>query len=144
MLKDACMFFEKYTQGYQTFSDGTRMCSYQICLTEDEFAGIPIQIIQVDEYYSKRKKDLQVHFFAVCTEMEMSAKEIREVAHYRWQIENNVFEKLNEHCGTKNERKKSGSGRDSAREEKQLGKTSNQSSWKTFLTAMFSLPECGY
>ena len=65
VLKDACIFFEKFTQGHETFSDGTRMCSYQICLTEDEFAGIPIQIIQVDEYYSKRKKDSHVHFFAV-------------------------------------------------------------------------------
>ena len=89
------MFFEKSTQGYQTFSDGTRMCSYQICLTEDEFAGIPIQIIQVDEYYSKRKKDLQVHFFAVCTDFELLILKIKE---------------------------KSGSGRASAREENNLEK----------------------
>lgn len=64
-----------------------------------------MKIIRVDEHYSKRaegKRDES--FFAVCSELDMEVDEIREAAHWRWQIENNVFKRLNEHCGSKHVR----------------------------------------
>lgn len=108
VLKDARYLFQNSDE-YERISgyDTERMCSYEICVTEDQFAELPIKIIKVNEYYSKRKKDRkEEEFYAISTDMSMDAHEIREAAHYRWQIENNVFKRLNEHCGTKNERTK--------------------------------------
>lgn len=90
-----------FKEGY----DGNRMCRYRIWETELEFASCPIQIIKVQEYYPKKmKEEANTEFFAVCTDMTMTAEEIRLAAHLRWEIENNVFKRLNEHCGTKNVR----------------------------------------
>ena len=64
-----------------------------------------MKIIRVDEYYSKGAEGRRDEsFFAVCSDLDMEADEIREAAHWRWQIENNVFKRLNEHCGSKHVR----------------------------------------
>ena len=43
-------------------------------------------------------------FLPFAVNLDMEADEIREAAHWRWQIENNVFKRLNEHCGSKHVR----------------------------------------
>ena len=104
VLKDAELVLEHYSdeslesKGF----DESRMCSYRIYSDEGEYKGFPLKIIRVDEHYNKRAKGKRdVSFYAVCSDLDMEADEIREAAHWRWQIENNVFKRLNEHCGSK-------------------------------------------
>ena len=81
--------------------DASRMCSYRIYSDEGEYKGFPLKIIRVDEHYSKRAEGRRDgSFYAVCSDLDMEADEIREAVHWQWQIENNVFKRFNEHCGS--------------------------------------------
>ena len=107
VLRDAELVLEYYSdeslesRGF----DASRMCSYWIYSEKGEYRGFPLKIIRVDEHYSKRAEGRRDEsFFAVCSDLDMEADEIREAAHWRWQIENNVFKRLNEHCGSKHVR----------------------------------------
>jgi len=40
-------------------------------------------------------------FWVITTDQSLSCKELRELAHKRWQIENNIFKRLNELVGSK-------------------------------------------
>lgn len=97
--------YDKDTLANSAF-DCKRQCQYTIYATEDTFADIPIRIIKVREEYVKRHKNKDTEFYVVATDMTMSAEEIREAGHLRWEIENNVFKRLNHHCGTKTQRVK--------------------------------------
>ena len=96
VLKDAELVLEHYSdeslesKGF----DESRMCSYRIYSDEGEYKGFSLKIIRVDEHYNKRAKGKRdVSFYAVCSDLDMEADEIREAAHWRWQIENNVFKR---------------------------------------------------
>jgi hypothetical protein len=89
---------EREAAGY----DSQRLCSYTVRVTESEYYGIPVLIAEVDEVYSKRHDGRwHEHFWIVSTDLSLSPLELREAAHLRWQIENNVFRRLNELVGTK-------------------------------------------
>jgi hypothetical protein len=85
----------------QSGRDRQRLCSWKARKTIDSFAGYPVQVLQVSEYYPKRRRNKTVSFWIVTTDMELSMEEAREAAHQRWQIENCVFKRISHLSGTK-------------------------------------------
>lgn len=81
--------------------DSLRWCSWKSETTSGEFAGFPIQVVHVHEYYPKRSTNQTTDFWIVTTDLSLSSSEIREAAHLRWRIENNTFKRLSHHSGTK-------------------------------------------
>jgi len=81
--------------------DSVRICSWRIEITSGEFAGYPIQIAHLTEYYPKRKKNKDVEAWIVTTDLSLSPAELREAAHLRWHVENNVFKRISHLSGTK-------------------------------------------
>ena len=88
---------EKEDHGF----DPQRLCSWKIQQTTDSFAGYPIQVVQLKEYYPKRNKEKHLQCWIVTTDLSLSLEEIREAAHQRWQIENNTFKRLSHLSATK-------------------------------------------
>lgn len=81
--------------------DHQRLCSWRILQTTATFAGFPVQVLHLQEFYPKRKRDQNVNCWIVTTDLSLSLQEVREAAHLRWQIENNLFKRLNHLAGTK-------------------------------------------
>jgi len=61
------------------------------------------KVARVEEEKLKPKpgQDKYEVFWVITTDQSLSALEMRELAHMRWQIENNVFKRLNELVGSK-------------------------------------------
>lgn len=106
VLKDADFFFQNKDlvdvpiieeEGF----DSVRICSWKIQITSGDFAGYPIQIAHLTEYYPKRKKDKHPEAWIVTTDLSLSPAEFREAAHLRWHVENNVFKRISHLSGTK-------------------------------------------
>jgi hypothetical protein len=86
----------------ETGFDTQRMCSWKIEITSGEFAGYPINIAHLIEDYPLEKEDKNhIECWIVTTDLSLSSSEIREAAHLRWHIENNVFKRLSHLAGTK-------------------------------------------
>ena len=70
-----------------------------------EWDGLPykLKVARVEEEKLKPKpgQDKYETFWVITTDQSLSCKELRELAHKRWQIENNVFKRLNELVGSK-------------------------------------------
>jgi hypothetical protein len=81
--------------------DSERCCSWKIEITSGEFAGYPLQIAHLVEDYPKRKKDKHLECWIATTDLTLCPEEIREAAHLRWHIENNLFKRLSKQAGTK-------------------------------------------
>ena len=81
--------------------DLERCCTWKIKQTTDTFAGYPVRVLYLTEFYHKRRQDKLVHCWIVATDPSLSLAEIREAAHQRWQIENNTFKRANHLAGTK-------------------------------------------
>lgn len=81
--------------------DSERQCSWQIRETSGRFAGFPIRVLRLHEHYPKRRTNQSVTTWIVTTDPDLSSAEIREAAHLRWQIENNVFKRMAHHSATK-------------------------------------------
>jgi hypothetical protein len=81
--------------------DRERQCRWTVRKTTDRYAGYPVQVVQRKEYYPKRKRERNTCCWIVSTDMELSLEELREAAHQRWQIENNVFKRISHLAGTK-------------------------------------------
>jgi hypothetical protein len=83
--------------------DSRRMCNWKIEITSGEYAGYPINIAHLIEDYPKEQKKEKRHIesWIVTTDLSLTPKEIREIAHLRWHIENNVFKRLSHLAGTK-------------------------------------------
>jgi hypothetical protein len=81
--------------------DRARECRWKARKTLDTFGGYPVQVVEVSEHYPKRSRRTREHFWIVSTELSLSLPEIREAAHQRWQIENNVFKRVSHLSGTK-------------------------------------------
>ena len=81
--------------------DNERQCSWKVRKTLDSFAGYPVQVVELAEFYPKRKKDRNVCCWIVTTDLDLSLEEVREAAHQRWQIENRVFKRISHLSGTK-------------------------------------------
>ena len=101
--RDAQNLFEHFggdeeQQGW----DGQRMCSWKVRKTLDRFGGYPVQVVELLEYYPKAKKgQRRKRCWIVSTALDLSLEEIREAAHQRWTIENDVFKRMNHLAGTK-------------------------------------------
>lgn len=81
--------------------DSERFCHWQIKVTTDEFAGYPVKIAHLIEDFPKRSDNAHIESWITTTDMELTPEEIREAAHARWHIENDIFKKLSHHNGTK-------------------------------------------
>ena len=78
------------------------MCKYYVETASENFAGVPVTVAHLIEFYPKRKKDEQnSESWIITTDPTLSSQEIREAAHFRWRIENNVFKRLSHNAGTK-------------------------------------------
>lgn len=63
----------------------------------------PLKVAWVEETHLKGKYAGQTFtFWVVTTDETLNARELREVAHNRWTIENNQFKELNAQTGSKN------------------------------------------
>lgn len=77
--------------------DINRLCDYTIEAVGDiHMPGLKhkLKIAHVKEYYPKLNRIEE--FFAITTKQDLTASELRELAHIRWGIENNVFRQLNQ------------------------------------------------
>jgi len=81
--------------------DRERQCRWKVRKTIDRFAGYPVQVVELKEYYPKRKREKHSSCWIVSTDLDLSLEELREAAHQRWQIENNVFKRISHLAGTK-------------------------------------------
>jgi hypothetical protein len=81
--------------------DQERQCRWRLLMTVDSFCGYPVQVAELRELYLKRKKNRNISSWIVTTDMSLNAEELREAAHQRWQIENNVFKRISHLSGTK-------------------------------------------
>jgi len=59
--------------------------------TLDSFEGYPVQVVHLKEHYPKRQQRRTESCWIVTTDLTLSLEELREAAHERWEIENNVF-----------------------------------------------------
>jgi len=104
VLQDAQFLFEHdVVEGVETDSgfDYVRLCRWSMKKTSGEFAGYPIQIAHLVEYYPKRTKNALADSWIVTTDLALSSLSLREAAHLRWHIENNVFKRISHLTGTK-------------------------------------------
>lgn len=80
--------------------DNTRNRSYKILRCEElswhglTLNGAMVQITDHDE-------DTTQYFWVFTTDTELSANTLRQLAHHRWGIENNLFKELNDLVGSK-------------------------------------------
>ena len=86
----------------ETGFDSERMCSYHIEMASENFAGLPVTVSHLTEFYPKHpNNEKNSESWIITTDLTLSLAEIREAAHFRWQIENNVFKRLSHNAGTK-------------------------------------------
>lgn len=82
--------------------DGERMCRWTMESTNGKFAGYPVTVSHLVEFYPKNQESRQhAESWITTTDLSLDHNEIREAAHFRWQIENNVFKRLSHNTGTK-------------------------------------------
>jgi hypothetical protein len=81
--------------------DSNRMCTWSMEIASGVYAGHPLQIAHLVEDYPKRKTNPHAECWIVTTDQGLQPEEIREAAHLRWHIENNLFKRLSHHTGTK-------------------------------------------
>jgi hypothetical protein len=103
VTKDAQNLFEHFGGDEEKSGwDNERQCQWKLRKTLDSFAGYPVQVVELTEFYPKRKKREQhVRCWIVTTDLELPLEEVREAAHQRWQIENRVFKRISHLSGTK-------------------------------------------
>jgi len=102
VTQDAANLFRHFGGDREaTGFDHQRLCSWRIRQTTASFAGFPLQVVHLQESYPKRSRDQNVDCWIVTTELSLSLQELRAAAHQRWQIENNLFKRLNHLAGTK-------------------------------------------
>jgi hypothetical protein len=102
VTKDAQNLFEHFGGDEEaTGWDSERQCQWKVRKTLDSFGGYPVQVVQLTEHYPKRKQRRSESCWIVTTELDLSLEELREAAHQRWQIENNVFKRISHLSGTK-------------------------------------------
>lgn len=80
--------------------DLNRLWRWRLEQTSGTFADIPVRVARLVEYNPKDQASSQVSWI-VTTDFSLSPEELREAAHVRWSIENNVFKKLSGLVATK-------------------------------------------
>jgi hypothetical protein len=110
VIQDAEGLFQAYPGlkdgiDYAEGVDEARGKGYQVwAASHFEWAGLeyPLRIAKVVEVVLKgKKKGQEETFYVLTTHAGLSARDLREVAHLRWHVENNTFKALNEQCHTK-------------------------------------------
>jgi hypothetical protein len=83
--------------------DSAIICKCKIEITIGDFKDYPVNIAHLVEDYPREKKEDKRHIecWIVTTDFTLTPNEIREIAHLRWHIENNVFKMLSHLVGTK-------------------------------------------
>jgi len=107
IIRDAMGLFRNYAAYAQDIeyvqgTDADRMCSYQVYALEGFFLeGVetPIKVAWVQE--ENLRTGQQTEFWVLTSLEEMTAEEMRTLAHWRWDIENNGFKSLNNLLHTK-------------------------------------------
>lgn len=90
----------KYRQSASGF-DPVRLCSWSMELAAATYAGVPVQIAFVTEHYQKDPRRQPSTFWVLTSALDLSPAELREAAHTRWHIENDIFKRLSHLAGTK-------------------------------------------
>jgi hypothetical protein len=107
IIRDAMGLFrhaDMYAQDIERIegTDAQRMCSYQVYALEGFFLeGVeaPLKVAWVQEEHLRTGE--RVEFWVLTSLEELTAAEMRELAHWRWDIENNGFKALNTLVHTK-------------------------------------------
>ena len=92
-----CPKYRQFASGF----DGARLCSWSMELAAATYAGVPAQIAFVTEHYRKDTRRQPSTFWVLTSALDLSPAELREAAHTRWHIENDVFKRLSHLTGTK-------------------------------------------
>lgn len=80
--------------------DNKRKMDYETKSIEDiDWQGLKLTLVHVKE--RKENKSEWIEFWIMTTAAGYSGEDLRELAHLRWQIENNVFKRLNQLMGSK-------------------------------------------
>ncbi len=102
ITKDASNLFTHFGGDIEAHGfDSLRLCLWQARQTSAFFAGFPVQVVELTETYPKRRGISTITCWIVTTDLSLSLEELREAAHLRWQIENNLFKRLSHLSGTK-------------------------------------------
>jgi len=102
VTKDAENLFEHWGADEEERGfDSERLCRWRVRKTTEEFAGHAVQVAELVEFFPKRKREQTTRCWIVTTDEDLSLEEIREAAHQRWQVENNVFKRISHLSGTK-------------------------------------------
>lgn len=104
LLADARALFDapqrERDEQAQWHFDLNRLWCWRLEETSGTFADIPVRVARLVEYKAKDQASSQVSWI-VTTDFSLSPQELREAAHVRWSIENNVFKKLSGLVATK-------------------------------------------
>lgn len=90
--------------GWQEGTDPLRQIEYQVMWAEGfDWQGLKITVAWVKEHHLKPAKDQpeDTEFWVLTTAMDLTGEDLRELAHRRWEIENNIFKRLNQLVGSK-------------------------------------------
>lgn len=86
--------------------DELRNKEYELWATDNfwmDGVKTPLKVVKVKEVPLKGKNAGKPEYFWIITQaIELSAPDLRELAHFRWHIENNGFKSFNEQCLSKN------------------------------------------
>ena len=84
--------------------DRKRQKDYEVTLAEGfEWQGLTLMVAWVQEWELNAQTGLveQTQFFVLTTATGLMGEDLRELAHLRWEIENNIFKRLNFLVGSK-------------------------------------------
>jgi len=102
VTKDAQNLFQHFGGDEQQSGwDDERLCRWTLRQTLEQFRGYPVQVVELIEFYPKRTRNRTVSCWIVATDLDLPLADLREAAHQRWQIENNVFKRISHLSGTK-------------------------------------------
>ena len=90
--------------GFQKGFDSLRNMDYEVVWAEGfEWQGLTMTVAWVKEHHLKPEKDrpADVEFWILTTATEFTGEDLRELGHRRWEIENNIFKRLNHLVGSK-------------------------------------------
>jgi hypothetical protein len=90
--------------GSQKGFDSLRQIEYEVMWAEGfEWQGLTLTVAWVKEHHLKPEKGrpAEVEFWILTTAVGLTGEDLRELGHRRWEIENNIFKRLNHLVGSK-------------------------------------------
>lgn len=84
--------------------DPKRHVDYEVMWAEGfEWQGLRLTVAWVEEWALNSKTGIveRTEFYALTTATGLTGEDLRELAHLRWEIENNIFKRLNHLIGSK-------------------------------------------